>query len=123
MLSRGHGDAVEPDAFEALLPGLGEAVAGLGSVTDDREAAGRAPHEQHLPLGVGQLLRLVDDDVGEAPREQVGADARAGRLVDEVLADVRVAQHGHQTLVSSSAAMRSSTTLAICSRSVAAAAS
>ncbi|EST36967.1 hypothetical protein N566_15555 [Streptomycetaceae bacterium MP113-05] len=49
----------------------GETVPGLGAVSDDAEAPRRAAEEQHLPLRVGQFLRLVHDDVGERAGEQV----------------------------------------------------
>jgi len=70
----GHGDPVEADPFEALRPRLGEAVPGLGAVPDDGEAPRRAAKQQHLPLRVGQLLRLVHDDV----RERAGQPVRVG---------------------------------------------
>ena len=51
--------------------------------------------QQHLPLGVGQLLRLVHDDVRERAGEQVGVGARQRRLVDQCVLQVLAAQHRH----------------------------
>ena len=83
MLREARVDPVEPDPREPLLPRLGEAVPGLGAVADDGEAARRAAGQQHQPLGVGQLLGLVHDDVGERSGEQVGVGAGSRRLVDQ----------------------------------------
>jgi hypothetical protein len=58
-------------------------VPGLGAVADDREAARTGSAQQHLPLGVGQLLGLVDDDVRERAGEQVGIGGRQRALVDQ----------------------------------------
>ena len=94
-VQRGQVDPVEADPLEALGPRLGEPVPGLGPVPDDRQAARGAARQQHLPLRVGQLLRLVDDDVRERPGEQVGVGARHGILVDERRRQVLAAQHRH----------------------------
>ncbi len=80
---RGQADLVEADPLEPFLPRLGEPVPGLGPVADDGEAAGRAAQQQHLPLRVGQLLRLVHDDVRERAGEQVRVGVRQRRLVDQ----------------------------------------
>ena len=92
---RGQVDPVEPDPLEPLLPRLGEAVPGLGAVPDDGEAPGRAAEQQHLPLGVGQLLRLVHDDVRERAGEQVRVGAGQCGLVDQAVLQVLPAQHRH----------------------------
>ena len=73
MRQRGERTSGQPDPLEPVLPRLGEAVPGLGAVADDGEAARRAAQQQHLPLGVGQLLGLVDDDVRERAGERVGS--------------------------------------------------
>ena len=39
--------------------------------------------EQHLPLRVGQLLRLVHDDVRERPGQQIWIGAAQRVLVDQ----------------------------------------
>ena len=96
MLRRGQGAPVQPDPLEPLLPRLGEAVPGLGAVPDDRQAPGWAADEQHLPLRVGQLLGLVDDDVRERPGEQVKVGARRCVLLDQCVLQVLVPQHRHQ---------------------------
>ena len=120
MLSEASSIWSQPDALEPLLPRLREPVPRLGPVTDDGEAARGAAEQQHLPLGIGQLLRLVHDDVRERAGEQVRVGARQSGLVDEGVAEVLLAQ----LVISSSsrrrrAAMRSSTTRSICSRSAA----
>ena len=79
MVREASVDPVEPDPLEPLLPRLGEPVPGLGAVADDGEAARRAAEQQHLPLGVGQLLGLVHDDVRERAGEQVRVGARRRR--------------------------------------------
>ena len=83
MLRDAERDPVEPDALEPLLPRLGEPVPRLGAVADDREAPRRAAQQQHLPLRVGQLLRLVDDDVRERPGQRVGVGGRQRGVVDQ----------------------------------------
>ena len=93
---RCQADPVEPDARQAFLPRLGEPVPGLGAVSDDGEAARGAPQQQHLPLGVGQLLRLVHDDVRERSGEQVGIASRESGLVDQRALQVVDAQHRHE---------------------------
>ena len=75
---------------------LGEAVPGLCAVADDGEASRRAAQQQHLPFRVGQLLRLVDDDVCERTGEQVGVRRPHGGLVDQTVLGVLPAQHRHQ---------------------------
>ena len=77
-------------------PRLREPVSGLGTVPDDGEAAGRAAEQQHLPLCVGQLLRLVHDDVGERAGEQVRVGAGQCGLIDQHLLQVLVPQLRHQ---------------------------
>ncbi len=72
-------DVVQTDTLQPLLPRLGEAVPGLRAVADDRQAAGGAPREHHLPFRVGQLLGLVDDDVRERPGQLVRPRARRRR--------------------------------------------
>ena len=124
MLSDASGDPVEPDALEPFLPRLGEPVPGLGAVADDGEAAGRAAEQQHLPLRVGQLLRLVHDDVRERAGEQVRVGSRAARSRRPGRPAGPRPRSIDMTLISeSSAAIRSSTTSAIYSRSAAMAAS
>ncbi|WBB98674.1 hypothetical protein O7543_10210 [Solwaraspora sp. WMMA2080] len=66
---------------------------GLGAVTDDGETARRAAAQQHLPLRVGQLLRLVDHDVRERAGQRVRVGVRPGRLVDQRFLQILVAQH------------------------------
>ena len=83
MLSEASGDAVEPDPLEPVLPRLGEPVPRLGAIPDDGEAPRRTAQQQHLPLGVGQFLRLVDDEVRERAGEQVGVGAGKPGLVDQ----------------------------------------
>ncbi len=85
----------DPGAREPVLPGLREALPCLRAVADDREAARRTPREEQLPLGVRELLCLVDDDVREGPREPVGVGP--GRAVGgaERVAQVGTAQHAH----------------------------
>jgi hypothetical protein len=90
---------VEADPSEPLLPRLAEAVPGLGAVADDGQAPGRAAHQQHLPLGVGELLRLVHHDVGEGTGEQVRVDRGQCCLVDHRGLEVRAAQHRHHVHV------------------------
>ena len=51
--------------------------------------------QQHLPLGVGQLLRLVHDDVRERAGEQVRVAAGQRGLVDQGVPQVLPAQHRH----------------------------
>ena len=68
---------------------------GLGAVPDDGEAAGRAAEQQHLPLGVGQLLGLVHHDVCERAGEQVRVGARQRALVDQGTTQVLATQHRH----------------------------
>ncbi len=84
---RGRRDPVEPDPLQPLPPRLRETVPGLGAVADDGEAPGRAPQQQHLPLGVGQFLRLVHDDVRERPGEPVRVGGGQLGLVQQ--ADLR----------------------------------
>jgi hypothetical protein len=72
---------------------------GLGAVADDGEAAGRAPGQQHLPLGVGQLLGLVDDHVCERPGEQVGVGAGLRSHVHQCATQVLATQHRHDVHV------------------------
>ena len=43
----------------------------LRAIADDREAPGRAAAQQHLPLGVGEFLRLVHDDVRERTGQHI----------------------------------------------------
>ncbi len=93
---RGDPDVGQPDARQPLLPGLGEAAARLRAVADDGEAAGGTAQQQHLPLGVGELLGLVDHDVGEGPGEQVGVGTRHDVRVVERGLQVLAAQHRHQ---------------------------
>ena len=88
--------SVEPDPLEPFLPRLREPVPGLGAVPDDGEAPGRAAEQQHLPLGVGQLLGLVHDDVRERAGEQVRVGAGQRALVDQGVPEVRMAQARHQ---------------------------
>ena len=83
---------------EPLGPRLGEAVPGLGAVADDRQAARRAATQQHLPLGVGELLRLVDHDVREGSRQQVGVRRRQRAVVDQRGLQVVVDQHRHEAV-------------------------
>ena len=71
---------------------------GLGSVADDCEAPGGAAAQQHLPLGVGQLLRLVHDDVCERAGETVRVGARQRGLVDKGVPQVLLAERRHQAL-------------------------
>ena len=120
----GQVDPVEPDPLEPFLPRLGEPVPGLGAVPDDGEAPGRAAQQQHLPLRVGQLLGLVHDDVRERAGEQVRVGARAARprRPGRPAGPARAASTS-RSISESSAAIRSSTTSAICSRSAATAAS
>ena len=71
--------------------------------------------QQHLPLGVGQFLGLVDDDVRERAGELVRVDARQGGLVDQACSAKSWPRSIDITISSlSSDAMRSSTTSAIC---------
>ena len=124
MRQRGQLDPVEADPLQPLLPRLGEAVPGLGAVADDGEAARRAALQQHLPLGVGELLGLVDDDVGERAGEQVRVGGRAGRPRRRDALRRSSPRSIDITCISeSSVAIRWSTTWAICSRSAATAAS
>ena len=95
MLREARVDPVEPDPLEPLLPRLREPVPGLGAVPDDGEAPRRAAEQQHLPLGVGQLLRLVHDDVRERAGEQVRVGAGQRGLVDQGVLQVLPAQHRH----------------------------
>ena len=99
MLREASVDPVEPDPLEPFLPRLGEPVPGLGAVPDDGEAPGRAAEQQHLPLRVGQLLGLVDDDVRERAGEQVGVGLGERGFVDEGVADALLAKLGHHALV------------------------
>ena len=96
---RGQLDGVETDPRKALLPRLRETVPGLGAVADDGEAARRAAEQQHLPLGVGQLLRLVHDDVRERPGQQVSGPARAHVVVGQGGLEVLATQHRHHVHV------------------------
>ena len=96
MLSEARLHVVEPDPCQPLLPRLRKPVPGLGPVPDDGEAAGRAPGQQHLPLRVGQLLGLVDDDVREGAGEQIRVCGGQGGLVDQGVPQVLVAQGRHQ---------------------------
>ena len=91
----GQVDPVQPDALQPFLPRLGEPVPGLRAVPDDGEAPGRATQQQHLPLGIGQLLSLVHDDVRERSGELVKLGARQGGLVDQHALKVEAAQHRH----------------------------
>ena len=70
----------------------------LGPVAHDREAARRAPSQQHPPLGVGELLCLVDDDVSERPGEHVRVEGGERGLVDQGGLRVRTPQHRHEAL-------------------------
>ena len=88
-------DAVEADALEALLPRLDEPVPRLGAVADDGEAPRRAPQQQHLPLGVGEFLRLVHDDVRERAGEHLGVAAGQPGRIGERVAQIVAAQHRH----------------------------
>ena len=67
----------------------------LGAVADDRHAARGAAAQQHPPLRVGELLRLVDDHVRERAGERIGVRVRQLRLVHEGAAQVVAAQHRH----------------------------
>ena len=96
MLREARLISVEPDPREPFLPRLREPVPGLGAVADDGEAPGRAAEQQHLPLGVGQLLGLVDDDVRERAGEQVRVGGGQRGLVDQGVPQVPVAQARHQ---------------------------
>ena len=99
MLSEATLDPVEPDALEPFLPRLREAVPGLRAVPDDGEAPGRAAQQQHLPLGVRQLLRLVDDDVRERAGEQVRVGFGECGHIDESVSDALLAKLGDHALV------------------------
>ena len=90
-----HGDALQPHAFEPLLPRLGETVPRLRAVAHHREAAGRAALQQHLPLRVGELLRLVDHHVRERPGQQVGIGHLHRRVVDDHALGVVEPEHRH----------------------------
>ena len=52
--------------------------------------------EQHPPSLVGELLRLVDDDVRERPRESVALQAGQRDVVVEAVLHIVPAQHRHQ---------------------------
>ena len=111
-----QGDPVESDPVEAFLPRLGEPVPGLGPVSDDGEAPGRAASQHHLPLRVRELLRFVDDHVGEGPSEQVARRRRASGPRSTKAACRSSPRSIDMTFISeSSVAMRSSTTAAISS--------
>ncbi len=69
---------------------------GLSPVADHGEAPGRAAGQQHLPLGVGQFLRLIHHDVGERPGQLVRFDTRQRGLVDQGVGEILAAQHAHQ---------------------------
>ena len=69
---------------------------GLGAVPDDGEAPGRAAEQQHLPLRVGQFLRLVHDDVRERARENIRIGTGQCGLIDQGVLEVLAAQHRHQ---------------------------
>ena len=113
----GHRELVEPDAFETLPPRLGESVPGLRAVADDGEASRRAARQQHLPLGVGEFLRLVHHDVRERPGQQVRVCARqGGRHRPARPAGPAPRSIDITSISESSAAIRSSTTSAIRSR-------
>ena len=51
--------------------------------------------QQHLPLRIRQLLRLVDHDVRERACEQIRLGGRQPRLVGERHLHVGPPQHGH----------------------------
>ena len=105
-------------------PRLGEPVPRLGAVADDREAARRAAGQQHLPLGIGQLLRLVHDDVRERTGEQVRARRRGSPASSTSVFWKSCPRSIDMTAISeSSAAIRWSMTLDISSRSAASIAS
>src|SRR5690348_8975231 len=54
-----HVDLVKTVALKAFLPRLGETVPGLSAVADDRKASRGATLQQHVPLGVRELLSFV----------------------------------------------------------------
>jgi hypothetical protein len=88
---RSEVDLVEPDPLEPFRPRLHEPVPGLGAVPDNGEAPGRAAEQQHLPLGIGQLLSLVHHDVRERASEPVRVGARQRGLVDQGLLEILAA--------------------------------
>ncbi len=87
--------ALQTDPLEPLLPRLGEAVPRLRAVAHHREAPGRAALQQHLPLGVGELLRLVDHHVRERAGQQVGVGDLHGGVVDDHALRVVEPEHRH----------------------------
>lgn len=69
-------------------------MTGLRPVPDDGEAPRGAPGQQHLPLGIGQLLCLVHHDMRERARQQVRL--RGGRaVISERCPQVLPPEHGH----------------------------